>query len=232
VLLLLFDIDGTLLSGATEAHAAALYEALRTVHGIGRPGEGVVVDPAGRTDGEIARLLLIGHGVPAAQINDRAADVRIATCEAYARRCPDDLSHTVLPGVRELLDELAARADEPRLALLTGNYEPVARLKLARAGIGSRFPSRQGAFGSDGEDRALLPAIARERAGSNGRPHPPERTLVIGDTPRDVACAHADGVRCLAVATGRYSAAQLADSGADAVAASAAEIPAQLAALA
>jgi phosphoglycolate phosphatase len=231
--LLLFDIDGTLLSGATEAHAAALYEALRTVHGIGRPGEGVIIDPAGRTDGEIARLLLIGHGIPAAQIDERAADVRIATCEAYARRCPDDLSHTVLPGVRELLDELAARADGPRLALLTGNYEPVARLKLARAGIGDRFASRQGAFGSDSEDRALLPAIARRRAGGDaGQPHPRERTLVIGDTPRDVACAHADGVRCLAVATGRSSAAQLADAGADAVAERAAEIPRLLAAVA
>jgi phosphoglycolate phosphatase-like HAD superfamily hydrolase len=230
--LLLFDIDGTLVSGATEAHAAALYEALRTVHGIGRPGGGVVVDPAGRTDGEIARLLLIGHGVPAAQIDDRAADVRIATCEAYARRCPDDLSHTVLPGIVELLDELAASPARPRLALLTGNYEPVARLKLARAGIGARFEPRQGAFGSDGEDRALLPAIARRRAGARGRSHPRERTVVIGDTPRDIACAHADGVRCLAVATGRYSAAKLADAGADAVAADAAEIPAQLAALA
>jgi phosphoglycolate phosphatase len=232
ILLLLFDIDGTLLSGATEAHAAALYEALRSVHGIGRPGDGVVVDPAGRTDGEIARLLLIGHGIPAARIDERAADVRIATCEAYARRCPDDLSHTVLPGVRELLGELAASREKPRLALLSGNYEPVARLKLARAGIGDRFAPRQGAFGSDGEDRALLPAIARRRAGANDRPHPRERTLVIGDTPRDVACAHADGVRCLAVATGRYSTAQLADAGADAVAANAAEIPAQLAALA
>ena len=202
------------------------------MHGIGRPGEGVVIDPAGRTDGEIARLLLIGHGIPAARIDERVADVRIATCEAYARRCPGDLSHTVLPGVRELLGELTARPDAPRLALLTGNYEPVARLKLARAGIGDRFAARQGAFGSDGEDRALLPAIARRRAGAGGHPHPRERTVVIGDTPRDIACAHADGVRCLAVATGRYSAAQLADAGADAVAEHAAEIPAQLAALA
>ncbi len=219
------------MSGATAAHAAALYEALRSVHGIGQPGEGVVVDPAGRTDGEIARILLIGHGIPAAQIDAHAADVRIATCAAYARLCPDDLSHTVLPGVADLLDELTGD-DRLRLALLTGNYEPVARLKLARAGIGDRFASRQGAFGSDGEDRALLPAIARRRAGTDGRPHPRERTVVIGDTPRDVACAHADGVRCLAVATGRFSASQLADAGADAVVRRAAEIPAQLAALA
>jgi phosphoglycolate phosphatase len=228
--LLLFDIDGTLLSGATDAHRDALHEALRAVHGVADPGAGVRLDPAGRTDGEIARLLLLGHGVSARQIDARAADVRIATCEAYARLCPPDLSHTVLPGVVELLDGLAQR-DRLQLALLTGNYEPVARLKLRSAGIGHRFASRQGAFGSDGEERALLPAIARERAGAvdgTVRPHPRERTLVIGDTPRDVACAHADGVRCLGVATGRFSADELTATGADAVAQSAAEIPALL----
>jgi phosphoglycolate phosphatase len=204
------------------------------VHGIADAGDGVQLDPAGRTDGEIARLLLLGHGVPARRIDERAADVRIACCEAYARLCPDDLSHTVLPGVPELLEQLAGR-DGLRLALLTGNYESVARLKLRRAGIDRRFEARQGAFGCDGEERVLLPAIARQRAGAaagDGRPHPRARTVVIGDTPRDVACAHADGVRCIAVATGRFTAAELRAASADAVAASAGEIPALLAALA
>ena len=63
----------------------------------------------------------------------------------------------------ELLEGLAAR-DDVRLALLTGNFEPIARLKLERAGIGHYFPPGQGAFGSDHEDRAELPAIARARA--------------------------------------------------------------------
>ena len=108
-----------------------------------------------------------------------------------------------------------------RLSLVTGNLEPVARLKLGRAGIGHHFPVGQGGFGSDHEDRSELPAIARARAAVNGRPHPRAHTLVIGDTPRDIACAHADGVRCIAVATGPYEAAELA--GADAVAASAHE---------
>jgi phosphoglycolate phosphatase-like HAD superfamily hydrolase len=157
--------------------------------------------------------------------------VRIACCEAYARLCPDDLSETVLPGVPALLDELSARADELQLALLTGNYEPVARLKLRRAGIGHNFEPRQGAFGSDGEERALLPAIARARAGRDGAPHPRERTVVIGDTPRDVACAQADGVRCIAVATGTFTAAELTAAGADAVAESAGDLPALLGAL-
>ena len=114
----------------------------------------------------------------------------------------------MLPGVRELLDRLSAR-DDVLLSLLTGNYEAVARLKLKRAGIGQYFTSGQGAFGSDCEDRAALPAIARRRAGEVGRPYPREKALVIGDTPRDIACARADGIRCVTVATGPYGIDQL-----------------------
>jgi phosphoglycolate phosphatase-like HAD superfamily hydrolase len=121
----------------------------------------------------------------------------------------------VLPGVPELLGSLAARPDVT-LGLLTGNYEAVARLKLARAGIGKRFPGGEGAFGSDAEDRAALPRIARRRAGPVGAPHPRELTFVIGDTPRDIACARADGVRCIAVASGPFSEDEL--TGADCVA--------------
>ena len=82
-----------------------------------------------------------------------------------------------------------------RLSLLTGNLEPVARLKLRRAGLLEHFPAGQGAYGSDGEDRAALPAIARARAGSPERPFPRAETVVIGDTPADIACARADGCR-------------------------------------
>jgi phosphoglycolate phosphatase len=92
----------------------------------------------------------------------------------------------------------------------------VARLKLARAGLGKFFSAGEGAFGSDSENRTSLPAIARRRAGTNGHPHPRERTVVIGDTPRDIACARADDVRCIAVATGHYAASEL--EAADAVA--------------
>jgi phosphoglycolate phosphatase-like HAD superfamily hydrolase len=64
----------------------------------------------------------------------------------------------------ELLDALAARPDEFKLSLVTGNLEAVARRKLAAAGVGHYFESGQGGFGSDDEDRAALPAIARRRA--------------------------------------------------------------------
>jgi phosphoglycolate phosphatase-like HAD superfamily hydrolase len=213
-LLLLFDIDGTLLSGATGAHGDALHAALLSVHGVDATKLRDPISPAGRTDGEIARAVLLGAGISARRIDDRADDVRAECCRRYAELSTADLSHTVVPGVRELLEWLARR-DDLILALLTGNYEPVARLKLTRASIARYFPARQGAFGSDSEDRAALPAIARRRAGSRGRPYPREQTLVVGDTPRDIACARADGVRCVAVATGPYPVEQL--QGADRV---------------
>jgi phosphoglycolate phosphatase-like HAD superfamily hydrolase len=222
VLLLLFDIDGTLLSGATEAHRDAMHEALREVHGI-QPNDRALhaISPAGRTDPEIARLILLDAGVSAERIDDRADALREHCCRAYARLCPSDLSQFVIPGVTELLQSLAQR-DDVIPALLTGNYEAVARLKLNRAGIGGYFRAGQGAFGSDADDRVSLPAIARRRAGSLGHPHPAEETIVIGDTPRDIACAAADGVRCFAVATGPYGADEL--QSADAVFVSAAEL--------
>ena len=214
-MLLLFDIDGTLVLGATDAHSDALKAALREVHGVKVRSAGQVVPPAGRTDAEIARALLLDVGVSAERIDDRAADVREACCRIYAQRSTEDLSHTVVPGIPELLAWLSER-DDVKLGLVTGNYEPVARLKLKRAGIGRFFPSGQGAFGSDAEDRAALPAIARRRAGVVGKPHPRTDTIVIGDTPRDIACARADGLRCFAVTTGPYRADAL--TGADGVA--------------
>jgi phosphoglycolate phosphatase-like HAD superfamily hydrolase len=226
--LLLFDIDGTLVSRATEAHREALHAALRTVHGIDAESVRSPVSPAGRTDGEIARIILLDAGVSAKRIDERAAEVREECCRIYPRLVPEDLSHTVVPGVEPILDWLAAR-DDVRLGLLSGNYEPVARVKLDRAGVGHFFANRPGAFGSDSEDRADLPMIARRRAGSTGHPHPREHTIVIGDTPRDIACAHADELRCVAVATGPYSADELAQ--ADAVARDAGELRMSLAAL-
>jgi phosphoglycolate phosphatase-like HAD superfamily hydrolase len=227
--LLLFDIDGTLLLRAADAHRDSLHAALREVHGIEDPGAAHVA-PAGRTDGEIARAIALQSGVSATRVDERAAAVREACCREYARRVPGDLSARVAPGVADLLSELEQR-DDVRLSLVTGNYEPVARLKLARAGLADWFEPGQGGFGSDHEDRAALPGIARRRAGANGTPWPRERTIVIGDTPNDIACARADAVRVFAVATGPFSAGDLRE--ADAVAADAAALrPLLVAALA
>ncbi len=224
-MLLLFDIDGTLLQGAAGTHLDALFAAIRAVHGIDPAALESKVATPGRTDGEIARAILIRAGVSATRIDERASEVLAECSRLYAELCTDDLSHTLLPGNRELLEWLSGR-DGVRLSLVTGNYEAVARIKLRRATIGHYFPAGQGGFGSDSEDRAALPPIARRRAGEGGVSYRRERTIVIGDTPRDIACAHADELRCFAVTTGGYDAAAL--SGADAILPNAAGLRARL----
>jgi len=211
-MLLLFDIDGTLLVDGAAAHREALHAALREVHHVDPPPNHV--ETAGRTDGEIARAILTRAGVDAAAIDERMDDVRDAAVAAFATLCPRDLSDRVAPGVSELLQELS-EDDDHLISLVTGNLEPIARLKLMRAGLGRYFPRGQGGFGSDHEDRAALPRVARMRAGSPHRPYPREDTVVIGDTPLDIQCARADGVHSIAVTTGPYTDQQL--SGADVV---------------
>jgi len=223
--LLLFDIDGTLLQGASDAHAAAMHEAIADIWGVDVRAARSTLEAAGRTDLEISRALLSAVGVPARDIDAGMGRLRTAAGEAYARLVPDDLSDRVTPGVPDLLAGLAQR-EGVVLSLLTGNLETVARLKLRAAGLGGWFPAGQGAFGSDSEDRTRLPAIARARAGTDGErgrvSYPRERTVVIGDTSRDVACARVDGVRCIGVTTGPCPAADLA--GADEVVAGAREV--------
>jgi len=181
------------------------------VHGLASL-DGHDVEVAGRTDASIMRDLVRLAGVDEAVVDERWPDVGEAAVAAYERLVPEDLSDRVAPGVVELLGALAERPDEFRLGLLTGNLEPIARRKLAAAGIGHYFEPGQGGFGSDHYARSQLPAIARKRAGD----WPRERTVVIGDTPRDIACARADDVRVAAVATGQFTVEELAD--ADAVA--------------
>jgi phosphoglycolate phosphatase-like HAD superfamily hydrolase len=230
-MLLLFDIDGTLVQGASREHAVALLQALHNVHGISTNTIRRHGSAAGRTDGEIARLILLDAGISAERIDKRAADVEVECCRLYAGMCPADLSELVVDGIPATLEWLAG-LEGVQLALVTGNFERVARVKLRAAGIGHWFPTAQGGFGSDSEDRSMLPPIARRRAGEAaglGSSWPRERTLVIGDTPRDIACAHADGVRCLAVTSGPNGEDDLAH--ADAVLRSSAELRSELARL-
>ncbi len=224
-MLLLFDIDGTLMLRASAEHRDAIHAAILEVHGVTITTE--TVDTAGRTDGSIAAELLALAGVPRSEIDTGATALLEAACRHYDRLCPDDLQRFVAPGVPEMLAEVTA--DEQVVAsLVTGNYELIARRKLAAAGIGAWFVPGQGGFGSDHHDRDELPAIARMRAGRRacGRAYPQDRTVVIGDTPRDIACARADGIAVVAVTTGPFDADALAD--ADAVVDAAAQVPAAI----
>lgn len=212
-MLCLFDIDGTLLLKAADDHRDAIHAALRRVYHLDDTSAARVSTP-GRTDPWIARAILLQLGVSAERIDDRMSAFKRVAAEEYRRRCRADLRDRVAPGVVDALGALRERPDVI-LSLVTGNLERIARLKLARAGLGDFFGGAHGGFGSDHEDRAELPTIARRRAGNAEGPYPRERTVVIGDTPHDIACARADGVRCIALATGPFAAGDL--SGADTV---------------
>jgi phosphoglycolate phosphatase len=206
--LLLFDIDGTLLLRAHVEHRLALAEAVREVWSAVDPGN-EAVPAAGRTDVAIARDICLLGGVAAADL-DAGLDTFFAACaRAYDRLAPADLRDRHAPHVETVLADLAARPGV-RLSLVSGNLEAVARMKLDRAGLGALFPAGQGAFGSDSEDRTDLPPLARRRAGDDGVPYPRAHAVVVGDTPNDIAAAHADGLRCVAVTTGPFSRAELA----------------------
>jgi phosphoglycolate phosphatase-like HAD superfamily hydrolase len=230
-LLLLFDIDGTLVRGRPLTHQLAMERAAADVFGLrAEDGETPVADvePWGKTDRQILRDVLARAELPAPS-SDAVARWEQATCEAY----------TALEVREETSDELAAtaatldrlRAAGHRLALVTGNLEPIARRKLALRGLGDYFPPGQGGFGSDAELRPELVPIARARAGSNGSPHPRDETVLIGDTPLDVAAASADGVRCVAITGTRFSAQALLGAGATATIDQIPEVEAALAEL-
>jgi len=227
--LLLFDIDGTLLIRGAREHAMALHDAIEEVWRVDL--REVRVETGGRTDPDIAREILTAGGVDARAIDDALPAFQEALVARYAQLVPDDLSQRLAPGAIDALGSLHADP-RMRLSLVTGNVEGVARLKLRAAGIGAYFDAGQGGFGSDSPDRADLPPVARARAGSASgaeAPWPRERTVVIGDTPRDIACARADGVRVVAVPTGPFAAEDLA--GADALIGSLHELRDALAAL-
>jgi phosphoglycolate phosphatase len=206
--LILFDIDGTLVSGGPAKYAfeAAMVETYGTVGDVGSVSFG------GKTDPQIARELLAGIGFDPDAIDSGFPEL----WERYVGHLEERLEDRpmkVLPGVERLLDALEILEDVG-LGLLTGNIVRGAELKLGSAGLWDRFEI--GGFGSDHEERDELPSVALGRA----RVHwsveiEAAQAVVVGDTPRDVGCGQAGGTRTLAVATGTFSAAALVDAGAD-----------------
>ncbi|HYF36798.1 MAG TPA: HAD hydrolase-like protein, partial [Prosthecobacter sp.] len=202
--LLLFDIDGTLLDTG-GAGGAALFDAVEELFGVTRDTL-APLNLAGATDKGVTRELF-------AQFQAVLSDDLVSSyLQAYLRHLQrrlhcETFAGRLLPGVVELLNALAG-ASGVHLGLLTGNVRQGAQLKLARFGIDHHF--KDGAFGDDAEDRNHLGAVALQRmAAATGRTFDQAAVIVIGDTPKDIACARAIGARCLAVGTGTFSAAEL-----------------------
>jgi phosphoglycolate phosphatase len=211
--LLLFDIDGTLVRGGPAK--GAFQRALVDTYGTAGPID--AWDFSGKTDPQIARELLRAAGIGDGVIDRGFPDLwagYLAGLEAGLADRPMEL----LPGVAPLLEALEVLEGEGEVALglVTGNLARGAELKLASAGLRSMYPV--GGFGSDHEERDRLPGIALERARATlGRSFRGAEVVVIGDTPRDVACGRAHGTRTIGVATGHFAVEALRASGADEV---------------
>ncbi len=203
--IILFDIDGTLLHSG-GAGQAGIERALELAFGVTAPTDGIPT--AGRTDRAIGQDLIRFHGLSESD----SAHARLQ--EAYLQVLPSELASRtggVYPGVRELLSRLSSRNDV-RMGLLTGNYREAAWLKLRHYDLAEHF-----AFGGYGDEHADRDDVARQALAMAAEQHAPhaidsKKLWVIGDTPADVRCGRAIGARVIAVATGVYSADELAKS--------------------
>jgi len=206
VKLVLFDIDGTLLR-TDGAGRRSMEGALTEL--FGTPGD-VSYRYDGKTDRQITREQMRAAGFDDDAINARMDDVLAAYVIRLETELMRDASAAQMcTGVEPLLDALEARSDAT-LGLLTGNIEQGARYKLRAVGLDfDRF--RVNAFGSDHEHRPSLPAVAQQRARDIiGVDVEGQHIVIIGDTPADIHCGRALGVRAIGVATGRYAVADLA----------------------
>jgi phosphoglycolate phosphatase-like HAD superfamily hydrolase len=223
--LVLFDIDGTLLS-AREAFRTALSEALSTTFGTTGPMAGF--DFSGRTDPAIVRGLMLAAGIEAAVIDARL-DRALAGYQANLVPLLGPHAVQAKPGIPGLIQRLAADATVT-LGLQTGNLERCARAKLAPLDLNRYFPL--GAFGSDHENRHELPAIAVQRAyRATGRRFAGKSIVVVGDSIHDVRCGQSLGVRAVAVASGTTSRDSLSAEGPDVLLDDFADVEAALAAI-
>jgi phosphoglycolate phosphatase len=203
-----FDIDGTILDTG-GAGSRAYGKTVRDFFGI--EADMKRIHFAWATDLGVLEDILTHHGKPEglAEADRFFAAMESAYEEAFAIS-----AFTVYSGVRELLQQLD---DHPGclLGLVTGNAEKLAYAKLRQVQLDHHFD--HGGFGDDHADRNEMARLARERALALNQPHPLTKTFIIGDTPRDIAAAHAVGAVAIGVSTGGYSADDLHAAGADLV---------------
>lgn len=200
--ILLWDIDGTLMRGARygifkDYTIPMLESVFGTAGSLGR----MVV--SGMTDLQIVEEALRSEGITREYIWSRREELQRSYIEQM-RLAIGNGAHVIqlIPGAQETLERLEKH---PRYqsALLTGNIEPAAHLKVEITGLAKYF-RLPGAFGNESFDRRDLPALAARRINEHlGAELAPDQFIVIGDTPNDIACARHFGARVVAVATGR-----------------------------
>jgi phosphoglycolate phosphatase len=204
---LLYDIDGTLISTAGAGRRAIEQTFERR---FGR-GDVVAFRFDGMTDPAIVSQGLRALGVPEPDIAEQVEETLAAYLDVLAEVCAAATNFRIHPGIEAAL---ALTAERPRFAvgLGTGNLAEGARLKLERVNLHGHFAF--GGFGSDHIDRATLLSIGATRGAARlGLPLEACRVVVIGDTPKDIAAARAIGAEAVAVATGSFSVEALREHG-------------------
>ena len=205
--ILLWDLDGTLVRGTRYGiFKDYTVPMLESVFGTAGCLPEMIV--SGMTDLQIVEEALRGEGITREQITARKEEL-LSCYIREMRRATGNGDHVIMamPGAFEVLKAVDAHPCY-RSALLTGNIEPAAHLKVEITGL-AEFFRLPGAFGNESFDRRDLPAIAAERISRHlGAELAPEQFIVIGDTPNDIACARHFGARVLAVATGRIHSAE------------------------
>jgi len=209
--LVLFDIDGTLLTSGPLARQA-FAGALRDV--FGTEGDMDTFRFEGKLDPVIVTELMSGAGVDAALIQarrDEALGLYLDRLEAAL----EVKEPTLKPGVRALVERVAAAADVLN-AVLTGNVARGAKIKLSAARLFHHF--KFGVYGDERPRRVDLGPVAVERAHAlTGVLFLGSQCVVVGDSTHDVACGQAIGARVVGVATGTTPRAALEAAGADIV---------------
>ena len=214
--ILLWDIDGTLIrsarTGAFKDYTIPMLEQV-----FGTSGRLAEMQVSGMTDLQIVAEALRDEGFTPEDVHQRIDHLRVHYMQEMKRATGNgEEFFELLPGVRETLEAIAS---EPRYrsALLTGNIELAAYLKMELMGL-SEFFDLPGAFGDESHNRNDLPELAAARIREHlGVDLEPKQFIVIGDTPNDIACAKHFGARSLAVGTGRlYSTKDLLECDPDA----------------
>ncbi len=197
--LVLFDIDGTLISRAGPHHKSALIEGIRRVTGIATTLDGVATQ--GMLDCDLITGMLQAGGVSRRRIRTALQDIMAECQSAYLSNCLDDLRDRVCPGIPQLLERL--KTGGATIGVVTGNLSRIGWKKLELAGIRDYFSL--GAFAEDGSTRIRLAAIAASRARKDGLVRRDCRISLLGDHPNDVAAAKGNSFFAVAVATGMSS---------------------------
>ena len=201
--LVLFDIDGTLLS-VSKVNRSVLVDALTEVYGTA--GSAHTHNFCGKMDRVIIYEVLQSAGLGESEIAEKFECVKARYIELF-RHTAQASDVRLLVGIRELLQKLSDHPDV-LLALLTGNFEASGRHKLLLPAINHYFPF--GAFADDAPSRNELPAIAVEKARQlTGRTFVNHDIVIIGDTEHDIACARVLNAKSIAVATGNFSTREL-----------------------